>query len=291
MRKLSTILIMDIAGYSNKSSFNEVGTHQLIKEFTENILKPALTKFQGKLVKATKDGWIIYFANTFICTDFAFSVKERISTQTLDIRFGIHIGDVVYENNDVLGATINIAASLDKISAVNQVTLSSAAYLSLEDQQKEKFIDKGFINLKGINKPIQVFSTGDIDAESSNSGDVDYDPKSKLIIGKLTTGESISNTGNIGDKLHSKLFEYLSEKSWVKATINKQARANDYQLRMSAEAVSGQIQFTFKLFHPQKDIIWEDVFAFRANNIMINDLSEEVTEQVVMKLMKYKSDF
>ena len=282
---------MDIFGYANKSGFNEVGTHQLIKEFTENILKPALTKFQGKLVKATQDGWIIYFANTSICTDFAFSVKERISTQTLDIRFGIHIGDVVYENNDVLGSTINIAASLDKISAVNQVTLSSAAYLSLEDQQKEKFIDKGFINLKGINKPIQVFSTGDIDAESSNIGDVDYDPKSKLIIGKLTTGESISNTGNIGDKLHSKLFEYLSEKSWVKATINKQTRANDYQLRMSAVAVSGQIQFTFKLFHPQKDIIWEDVFAFRANNIMINDLSEEVTEQVVMKLMKYKSDF
>jgi len=62
-------------------------------------------------------------------------------------------------------------------------------------------------------------------------------------------------------------------------------------LRMSAVAVSGQIQFTFKLFHPQKDIIWEDVFAFRAANIMINDLSEEVTEQVVMKLMKYKSDF
>ena len=291
MRKLSAILIMDIVGYTNKSGFNEVGTHQLIKEFTENILKPALTKFQGKLVKVTKDGWIIYFANTSICTYFAFSVKERISTQTLDIRFGIHIGDVVYENNDVLGATINIAASLDKISAVNQVTLSSAAYFSLEDQQKEKFIDKGFINLKGMNKPIQVFSTGDIDAESSNSGDVDYDPKSKLIIGKLTTDESISNTGNIGDKLHSKLFEYLSEKSWVKATINKQARANDYQLRMSAVAVSGQIQFTFKLFHPHKDIIWEDVFAFRANNIMINDLSEEVTEQVVMKLMKYKSDF
>jgi len=291
MRKLSAILIMDIVGYTNKSGFNEVGTHQLIKEFTENILKPALTKFQGKLVKATKDGWIIYFASTSLCTDFAFSVKERISTQTLDIRFGIHIGDVVYENNDVLGSTINIAASLDKISAVNQVTLSSAAYLSLEDQQKEKFIDKGFINLKGINKPIQVFSTGDIDAESSNSGDVDYDPKSKLIIGKLTTDESISNTGNIGDKLHSKLFECLSEKSWVKATINRQARANDYQLRMSAVAVSGQIQFTFKLFHPQKDIIWEDVFAFRAANIMINDLSEEVTEQVVMKLMKYKSDF
>jgi len=291
MRKLSAILLMDIVGYAAHSGFNEVGTHQLIKEFTEKTLKPSLTKFQGKLVKATKDGWIIYFSSTSICTDFALSVKERITTQTLDIRFGIHIGDVVYENNDVLGSTINIAASLDKISAVNQVTLSSAAYLSLEDPQKEKFTDKGFINLKGINKPIQVFSTGDIDAESSNSGDVDYDPKSKLIVGKLTIDESISNTGNIGDKLHGKLFECLSEKSWVKATINKQARANDYQLKMSAAAVSGQIQFTFKLFHPQKDIIWNDVFAFRPNNIMINDLSEEVTEQVVMKLMKYKNDF
>ena len=291
MRKLSAILIMDIVGYSNKSSFNEVGTHQLIKEFTENILKPALTKFQGKLVKATNDGWIVYFTSTSTCTTCALTIKERISTQTLDIRFGIHIGDVIYENGDVLGDTINIAASLDKISAVNQVTLSSAAYLSLDDSQKVKFIDKGFINLKGINKPIQVFSTGDIDAESSNSGEIDYDPKSKLIVSKLTTDESISNTGNLGDKLHGKLFECLSEKSWVKATINKQARANDYQLKMSAAAVSGQIQFTFKLFHPKKDVIWEDIFAFRPNNIMINDLSEEVTEQVVMKLMKYKSDF
>ena len=291
MRKLSAILIMDIVGYTNKSSFNEVGTHQLIKEFTENILKPALTKFQGKLVKATNDGWIVYFTSASTCTTFALTIKERISTQTLDIRFGIHIGDVIYENGDVLGDTINIAASLDKISAVNQVTLSSAAYLSLDDSQKVKFIDKGFINLKGINKPIQVFSTGEIDAESSNSGEIDYDPKSKLIVSKLTTDQSISNTGNIGDKLHGKLFECLSEKSWVKATINKQARANDYQLKMSAAAVSGQIQFTFKLFHPKKDVIWEDIFAFRPNNIMINDLSEEVTEQVVMKLMKYKSDF
>ena len=64
------------------------------------------------------------------------SLKKSISNNTLDIRFGINSGDVHFENNDVFGDTVNIAARLEAVSSSNEITVSESVYQSLEKDIK-----------------------------------------------------------------------------------------------------------------------------------------------------------
>ena len=63
MRRLSAILFMDVVGYSKRMSLDESGTLAKIKSFTDNILNPAITKHNGKLIKSLGDGWLVAFAS------------------------------------------------------------------------------------------------------------------------------------------------------------------------------------------------------------------------------------
>ena len=124
MRRLSAILFMDVVGYSKRMSLDESGTLAKIKSFTDSILNPAITKHNGKLIKSLGDGWLVAFASCHDAVSCSNTLKQSISSNPLDIRFGINSGDVHFENNDVFGDTVNIAARLEAISSSNEITVS-----------------------------------------------------------------------------------------------------------------------------------------------------------------------
>ena len=59
MKRLGAVLLADVAGYSKMMSYDEPGTLQKIKQFSEQILRPLLEKYKGKLIKGLGDGWLL----------------------------------------------------------------------------------------------------------------------------------------------------------------------------------------------------------------------------------------
>ena len=156
MRRLAAILFMDVVGYSKRMSLDESGTLAKIKSFTDDDLKPLIAQHNGKLVKSLGDGWLVAFTNCHDAVSCSNSLKKSISNNTLDIRFGINSGDVHFENNDVFGDTVNIAARLEAVSSSNEITVPESVYQSLEKDMKNSFKDQGPIMLKYIQNPVHV---------------------------------------------------------------------------------------------------------------------------------------
>ena len=76
MKRLGAVLLADVAGYSKMMSYDEPGTLQKIKQFSEQILRPLLEKYKGKLIKGLGDGWLLEFNSASECVEFGQHVQR-----------------------------------------------------------------------------------------------------------------------------------------------------------------------------------------------------------------------
>ena len=134
-RKLAAIMFTDIAGYTAQMSKDESKALNLLKT-KESILKPLIKKHNGTYVKSTGDGSLSYFRsaiNAAIC-----SVKLQEATfedDNMNIRVGIHLGDIVFKGDDVFGDGVNVAARIESIAPVGGVCVSKNVYDELVNKE------------------------------------------------------------------------------------------------------------------------------------------------------------
>lgn len=288
MRKLAAILFIDVIGYSKQMRVNESATLSQVQNFSSNILRPYLAKFQGLLIKSMGDGWLVSFDSALNCVRCAAAIQTKVASIPLDFRFGINTGDVEFQDGDVFGDTANIAARLEQVSSPNQISISAGTYLCLDADLKKAFNDIGHVALKNIETPVQVWSTGALNESSASMEQ--QDPKARLVITPLILDKSIKSIGSMGTRLHDNLRMTLLRREWTKARMG-QPRTNDYSIATKVFAKSGQACFSFSLFAPTGAVIWSKIYAFRPDNILIDQLVEEVSAQVIFGLMKFKNEF
>ena len=293
MRRLAAILFMDVVGYSKRMSLDESGTLVQIKSFTEDCLRPMISQNNGKLIKSLGDGWLVAFGSCYDAVSCANGLKKIVGSNPLDIRFGINSGDVHFENDDVFGDTVNIAARLEAISATNEITISESVYQSLERDSKDSYKDQGPVTLKNIQHSVHVWATANINQTSSAMSNTDDDPKSKLVIAPIQLDSSISSLQPMGERLINSMFEVLSSKEWTKAKIDNNPRKVAYSVNMRADPVAGKIQFSFNLSAPNGNVITSNKFNANPNGIdsIIDTLRDTVCSQILVNLMKHKKDF
>src|ERR1017187_3588914 len=76
----------------------------------------------------------------------------------IEFRIGIHVGDIIFDDNDIFGDGVNIAARLEGLAEPGGVCISDDAYRQVRDRVDVAFDDKGEIALKNIARPVRVFA-------------------------------------------------------------------------------------------------------------------------------------
>ena len=124
-RKLAAIVFTDIVGFTRLSADNQSKSSALIKKQRETF-QPIVQNFKGTWVKEMGDGLLLTFDTI---TD---AVKSSIEMQKvskdiegLNLRIGIHLGEVIVDGNDVLGDDVNIAARIEPFSAPGGIAISN----------------------------------------------------------------------------------------------------------------------------------------------------------------------
>src|SRR5262249_50198913 len=120
-RRLAAILAGDVAGYSRMMGADEEGTLLRLNAHRREFLEPKIAEHRGRIVKRTGDGVLIEFASAVDATRCAVEMQrgmvERNAAVPVDkrieLRIGIHIGDVIIEDGDIFGDGVNIAARLE----------------------------------------------------------------------------------------------------------------------------------------------------------------------------------
>jgi len=156
-RKLAAIMFTDIAGYTESMSKSESKTLNLLEK-KRSILQPLIKEYKGTFVKEIGDGTLSYFESAVNAATCAVKLQETTyDDKEMNIRVGIHIGDIVFKDGDVFGGGVNVASRLESIAPAGGVCVSISVYDELSNQDDFDGIELGLQSLKGVGRLIEVF--------------------------------------------------------------------------------------------------------------------------------------
>jgi len=159
-RRLAAILVADVVGYSKLMGNDEAGTLARLEALRKEIIEPQIARHAGRLFKAVGDGFLIEFASAVQAVSCARAIQKANDVGRLRLRIGIHVGDVVVQGDDLMGDGVNIAARIEGIANPGGIALSRQVHDQVRDKLDLGFTDKGKIELKNIQRPVQVFVIG-----------------------------------------------------------------------------------------------------------------------------------
>ena len=162
VRRLTAILAADVAGYSRLMGADEEGTHQRLQAHLRELIDPKIAAHHGRLVKTTGDGLLIEFASVVDALRCATAVQQAMvdrhaatpSGQRIDLRIGIHQGDIVVEEGDIFGDGVIVAARLEALAEPGGICVSARAQEDAAGKLDITFDDMGERRLKNIARPI-----------------------------------------------------------------------------------------------------------------------------------------
>ena len=166
-RKLAAILVADVVGYSRLTGADEEGTLARLRALRSDLFTPTVAIYNGRVVKRTGDGAIVEFRSVVeavrCAVDMQSSMLERNAGEPddkrIEFRIGIHLGDVVEEDDgDLMGDGVNVAARLESICKPGGICLSEDAYRQVRDKLNESFVDLGDQTLKNIARPMRAYA-------------------------------------------------------------------------------------------------------------------------------------
>src|ERR1700751_2940781 len=166
-RRLAAIVAADVAGYSRLMGLDEVGTARTLREHRK-VTDALVAKHGGRLVKTTGDGVLLEFPSVVDAVECAVAVQAVMAQRNEGVpqdrvmlfRFGINLGDILIEGDDILGDGVNIAARLEVIAEPGVICSSSSAFEQVRGKVPVEFTDLGEQTLKNIARPIRAYAVG-----------------------------------------------------------------------------------------------------------------------------------
>ncbi|MFK0691399.1 adenylate/guanylate cyclase domain-containing protein [Mesorhizobium sp. IMUNJ 23033] len=164
-RRLAAVLAADMAGYSRLMEADEQGTLARLRTHRIELIDPAIAKNQGRIIKTTGDGMLVEFQSVVDAVRCAAEMQIRMRRRNTDVpedrriqfRIGINLGDIIFDEGDIYGDGVNVAARLEQLADVGGVCVTQAVYEQVSDRIEVKFEDLGEKSLKNILRPVRVW--------------------------------------------------------------------------------------------------------------------------------------
>ena len=164
-RRLAAIVCADVAGYSRMMGADEAGTHATFKAH-RGAIHPIILNHGGRIVKNTGDGFLLEFPSVVGATQAAVALQTLMAERNahlpgdraMHFRLGIHMGDVIADEDEVFGDDVNIAVRLEQASPPGGIAVSAKAYLEACRHLGIRMVNAGHHRFKNINDPIEVWT-------------------------------------------------------------------------------------------------------------------------------------
>jgi adenylate cyclase len=125
-RQLAAIMFTDIAGYTALMGRDEKRAFDILK-INREIQKPLIERYHGKWIKELGDGVLASFHTVTDAVNAAVEIQENyVTTNQFQLRIGIHLGEVVFENEDVFGDGVNIASRIQALASPRTIFVSES---------------------------------------------------------------------------------------------------------------------------------------------------------------------
>src|SRR5271169_7093114 len=149
-RRLAAIVCADVAGYARMMGSDEAGTHAAFKAHRSAIY-PIILNHGGRLVKNTGDGFPLEYPSVVGALQSSIDIQTLMaernsqlpSDRLMQFRLGVHMGDVMADEDEVFGEDVNIAVRLEGVAAPGGVAVSAKAYHEAGRHLSAALVDAG----------------------------------------------------------------------------------------------------------------------------------------------------
>ena len=164
-RHLAAIMFTDIVGYTALMDNDEDAAFEML-ERNRAIHSEVIRKYQGKFLKEMGDGILASFPTVTDAIYCAGHIQRACEQEEhLDLRIGIHQGEIVNQGDDVFGSGVNIASRIQSIAPVGGIWVSDSVQRNI---QNKKGIEVEFVkekSLKHVKQPVRIYNVSvDCDA-------------------------------------------------------------------------------------------------------------------------------
>jgi adenylate cyclase len=164
-RRLAAVVAADIPDYGRLMAADAQGVWTRLKALRKDFIDPAIAAHRGRVVKATGDSMLLEFASTLDAARGAIHFQRGIAALNAEIspnlriefRIGMHVGDIIVDEDDIFGDSVNAAVRLEGLAEPGGVCISDDAYRQIRGRVEISCDDLGRPRLKNIAEPIRVW--------------------------------------------------------------------------------------------------------------------------------------
>jgi len=163
-RKLAAIMFTDMVGYSALSQRDEKLAQELLEEH-RRLLREIFPRFHGTEIKTIGDAFLVEFGSALEAAQCAIEIQRTLAHRDADasadrqiqVRIGVHIGDVVHRGGDVYGDGVNIASRIEPVAGPGGICVSMDVERQIRNALEARFEKLAPTELKNISVPMDLF--------------------------------------------------------------------------------------------------------------------------------------
>jgi len=158
MRQLVAILFADMAGYTALMQENEQLARQK-RDRLKSVLESAVHVHHGKILQYYGDGSLSIFSSAINAVQCAVKIQQQLrEAPVVDLRIGIHTGDVTVEDGSIYGDGVNLASRVESLAVPGSVFISEKVNDEIRNQENITSHELGYFELKNVKQPVRVFA-------------------------------------------------------------------------------------------------------------------------------------
>lgn len=307
VRRLSAILAADVVEYSRLMGEDETRTLAALRELRSELFEPVTNEHGGSIIKRMGDGWIVEFPSVSEAVRSAVKVQEGLKDHDIiRLRIGIHIGEVTFQDDDIYGDGINVAARLEELAEPGQVMISDTAHHSLDGKAVEDFHGGESHQLKNISRAVAVWrwpgGDGPHPAGGRHNGQLEHsqsdkkpviavlpfvnmssDPEQEYFADGITEDiiTVLSRFRNFSVIARNSSFTYKGQSVDMKQIV--QELGANYVIEGSVRRAGERLRITVQLIDAANDDhIWAERYDRTLEDVF--DVQDEITERVALAI-------
>jgi TolB-like protein/class 3 adenylate cyclase/Tfp pilus assembly protein PilF len=302
MRELVAIVFADMTGYTALMQENEqlaVSKRKRLKE----VLDVTLREYNGKILQYYGDGSLSIFKSAIDAVRCGISIQQQLKENPqVDLRIGIHTGDVSVEDEAIYGDGVNLASRIESIAVSGSILISEKVYDELKNQEMIMVKELGSFEFKNVKYPVRVFAIANGGIVVPNRADLTgktKHPSNRLAVLPFVNMSSDPDNEFFSDGITEELLNALTKVEGLQVTSRTSAFAfkgkkddiRDIAVKLNVDKVlegsvrkaGNRVRITAQLINAADGYhIWSESYDRNLNDIF--EVQDEISGIITNRL-------